>query len=188
MFKKLLNKTALLSSFLGIGIIIASAEVGFATTFYLQQKDDDGNIALSGQFIGDDNNNSSSLTLDELTSFDLSIYDNPTYVLSDFTDFLYSLDGSDFISFNAAKTETINDGIISSIDYYITVDSDSDTITSAGETTYFENGDVIIGDLFTSKPIRVRTSQIPEGNNVLALSLLGFFALFQKTLKSSSKS
>lgn len=107
--------------------------------------------------------------------------------MSDFTSFFYSLDGSNSIGFSAAKTENINDGDISYIDYYLTVDSDSDPITSSGDTTYFADGSIIIGDLFLSQPIQVSTSQIPEGNNVLALSILGFFALFQKTLKSSPK-
>ena len=66
-----------------------------------------GTIALSGEFTGEDSNNSSSLTLDELTSFNLNTYDNPIYTLSDFTSFLYSLNGSNSINFSAAKTKNI---------------------------------------------------------------------------------
>lgn len=108
--------------------------------------------------------------------------------MSDFTDFYYSLDSSNFITFSAAKTENINDGNILYIDAQLFVDSESDPITFGGDTIYFEDGSILVGDIFSSQPVQVSTSQIPEGNNVFALSLLGFFALFQKTLKFSSRS
>ncbi|WP_206816745.1 hypothetical protein [Chroococcus sp. FPU101] len=170
----------------GLGLTVSLAQAGLATTFYLQQRDDFGGIALSGQFTGEDTDNNLSLTLSELTSFNLSTYGLPVYTLPDFTFFSYALDGSNSIAFSAEKTEVINDGTISTIDYYLSVDSESDPITFGGSTTFFvdPNTPPIIGDIFANQPVRVSTS-IPEGSNIIALSLLGILALYQKKAKSN---
>lgn len=173
-------KNFALTTLAGLGLTVSLAQAGLATTFYLQQNDDFGGIALSGQFTGEDTDNNLSLTLNELTSFDLSTYGFPVYTLPDFTSFFYALDGSDSIAFTAEKTEDINDGIITTIDYYLSVNSESDLITLGGDTTYFTDGSIIIGDIFANQPVQVSRSQIPEGSNILALSLLGIFALYQK--------
>lgn len=176
-------KNFALTTFAGVGLTVFLAQASLATTFYLRQNDDFGGIALSGNFSGEDTDNSLSLTLDELTSFDLSTYGNPTYTLENFNSFFYALDGSNSINFNAAKTENINDEIIDYIDYYLAVNSESDPMTIGGNTTYFTDGSIAIGDIFTTQPVKVSTSQIPEGNNIIALIILGIFALYQKQRK-----
>jgi hypothetical protein len=171
-----------LTTLAGLSLTASFAQASLATTFYLQQNDDFGSILLSGQFTGEDTDSDLSLTLNELTSFDLSIYgSSPIYTLPDFTFFSYALDGSNAIAFNAEKTEIINDGTTLYTESYLSVDSESDPITFGGSTTYLANGGIIIGDIFpTNQPIIVSTSQIPEGSNILALSLLGILALYQK--------
>lgn len=177
-------KNFALTTLAGLGLTVFFAQASLATTFYLKQNDDSGDVALSGQFTGEDTDNSLSLTYNELTSFDLSIYGNPVYTLPNFTSFFYALNSSDSISFSGAKTEDINDGIISYIKYDIFVDSDADPttwfITFGSETTYFTDGQILVGDTFSNQPVRVSPSAIPEGSNILALSLLGILALYQK--------
>ena len=182
--KNMMLKNFALTTLAGVGLILFSAQAGLATTFYLQQKDDFGDIALSGQFSGEDINNNSLLSLDELTSFDLSTYGNPVYTLENFTSFFYALDGNQTISFIAEKTEDINDGTILYIDYFLSVDSESDPITFGSDTTYLTDGSIIIGDIFSTQPVQVSTAQVPEGNNIIALSVLGFLALLQKQRKT----
>jgi len=182
MFKHHLVKTALLSSLLGTSLTVLSPEWGLASTFYLQQKDDSGNIELSGQFTGED---VPILTLNELTSFNLSVYGDPVWVLSDLSSFFYSI-SSNSIEFSAAKVEDINDGNILHIDRNLYSNNISEPFLLASETIYFVNGEVLIGDLFSSQPIQVSSSQIPEGNSGIALGVLGIYFLLDKRLKSSN--